>query len=125
MDAPEAGGYAGAMTSPAIWRKAGRNFLIYVGMWGLYCVDSKTGSVVWRESGPNAGVDYASSPAISGDIAVITAWREVRGYRLTRGGPRLLWHAPFLDSYSSPVADNGCVYTIGKNQPGSSPMASC
>lgn len=111
--APEAGGYAGAMTSVARWRSPDGVRLVYVGMDRLGCIDSASGSVLWDEPGNRVGHTYASSPAVSGDRLAVTRSKKLQAYELRLPRPRRLWSTPFLEEYSSPVIADGRVYTVG------------
>ena len=111
--APEAGGYAGAMTSVALWRSRNGVRMVYVGMDRLCCVDSANGLVLWEEPGNRTGCTYASSPAISGDRLVVTRSEKLQAYELGQPHPRRLWSTPFFEEYSSPAIADGRVYTVG------------
>lgn len=122
---PEAGGYAGTMTSLAFWQKRSRIYGIYVGNYGLFCIDPVTGGLYWTTGGTRAGIGFASSPAVDGDLCAVTAWDELRVYQLTTIKPTLVWKAPITDNYSSPVIWNSHVYTVGKNGRGTAHFITC
>lgn len=111
---PEAGGYAGAMTSGALWLNSGAVYLVYGGFYGLFCVDMHSGQQLWKIVGNTRGGDFASSPAIERNYLAMCQNGELRAYKLSRSGAQQLWGVRNLDPYASPVISKGLVYMVDK-----------
>ena len=104
----EPGGWAGAITSAAVWRAS---HVIYAGRDRLCCVEAKSGRLEWELDGSKEFTTYAPTPAVAGDklVALHRGW--LKCFDLATGGPRELWRVPCGDEYSSPVANGDRVYT--------------
>lgn len=107
-------------TSPALWNKAGKDYLISNSpplkprrrSSDIVCVDSTNGSVLWRL--PVSGSGSFSTPAIGNDIAVF--YREVvTAIKLSPKKGETLWKgkARCGGRGASPIIYQGHVYTTG------------
>ncbi len=96
--------------SPSAWTRDGKTYAICNSGGGIFCVDPKSGDVVWKAAGGGSG-----TVAISGDIAVLLAERQEIGlvaYKLAPDKAEKLWNHPFRDRGSTPVVHEGYVYGI-------------
>ena len=109
---PEAGGYAGAMTSVAPWFDHNMTYLVYSGQDRLCCINAETGRLLWQEKSNGRGKTYATSPAIQGNRLAVCFSQELRGYELSKTGGKLLWSIPYAEEYASPIHDGQRVYTF-------------
>jgi outer membrane protein assembly factor BamB len=112
--APEAGGYAGVMTSVAVWRSPDGVRLVYGGMDRLCILDLRKGTVLWEEAGDSKARTYAASPAIDGNWMVMTHAANLQAYQLQLPQPQLLWRPHWNEEYSSPAIADGRVFQVGK-----------
>ena len=97
--------------SASYWRHDGKTYLLTAGGDNLTCVDPQTGAVLWATP-----LNTVSSPAVSGDVAVVgnaPAKTGLRAYHLSLTGAELLWSLEMADRGASPLISGGCVYAIG------------
>jgi outer membrane protein assembly factor BamB len=98
-----------AWHSPALWRHNGKAYLIFR---GLYCLDPKTGEVIW--SAPDQIGGKTSSPTVIGDRMAVWNVKDVVLYSLSPTGAQVLWKQPFpADWGASPIIYDGRVYALG------------
>jgi outer membrane protein assembly factor BamB len=107
---PNPRGYASAMTSAVACSGGG---VIYGGQDQLCCLEAGTGRVVWNLPGGGRRLyAYAPTAVVSKNTLVALSKEELRGFDLTSGPPRQLWHIPYGDPYSTPAADADHCYMI-------------
>jgi len=105
------GDVAGVYGSAAYWRTGDGTYLVCNGAKETFCLDAKTGAVVWRA--PGGGW---STPAVSGDLMVVSTNNKalgVIGYRLSLSGAEKLWNVDFLDRGTSPLIYGEHVCLVG------------
>ncbi|MGA3179049.1 MAG: PQQ-binding-like beta-propeller repeat protein [Verrucomicrobiota bacterium] len=106
------GGWADSVTSASVWRKTN---IIYGGRKRLCCLESKTGKVVWEL--PGEGRDFhtygSSTPVVSGDMLAAFSEGELRGFDLSSGLPREIWHLRDGGDFSTPAGDAHFLYIVG------------
>jgi len=101
----------GVHASPARWRCGDRTYLICNGAGETFCIDARTGAVVWKFAGGGW-----STPALCGDLLALYTRNTKIGlaaYRLSAGGAQQLWRLPYSDRGASPVIHDGFVYAVG------------
>jgi len=101
----------GVYASPARWRCGDRTYLICNGDMQTFCVEPRTGAILWKMAGGGW-----STPALLGDLLVLYTRNTKIGlgaYRLSAAGAQQLWTVPYTDRGASAVIHNGYVYAIG------------
>lgn len=101
-------------SSPVVWERGGRTFLICNTTRQCYGVNAQDGTVVWSVAG-----GMFSTPVVQGDRMVLLGGTEKAGlsaYRLTPEKAELLWKAPLWDRGASPVIYGDHVYAVANNK---------
>ena len=104
-------GYSGGNSSPALWHKDGRTYIVSNGGGKVYCLDPKDGKVMWNVPG---GSD--STPAIVGDDMVVQTGQKDPGaiaYKLSLTEATKVWNVPFSDRGCSPLIAGDNVFLFG------------
>lgn len=102
----------GNENSPALWRHAGKSYLLVNTPNNLHCVALADGKLLWSTSGGGM-----STAAVAGDFAAVLPQRGegLTAYRLALDGAQKLWSVSNVtDTGASPVIANGRVYAIGR-----------
>ena len=109
-------GVRGRDSSSAIWKHGERSYVLVNGEGKRFsCVDTQTGEISWTTRGGGA-----SSPAISGDIAVLHTNDDKLGlvaYQLSPTEARPLWNiARKSRGAASPIVTQDTVYLLGGDE---------
>ena len=123
--AQSVGGDGGAYGSTAFWTCEEKLYAICVGFNRFCCIDPQNGNVLWSIPGNVGRGDYAQTPAISGNRAVVWFKGKLAVYHLSIQGPTLLWDTPFEDKYSSPILKDDRIYYIDTHTPKERAHACC
>lgn len=103
--------YKARYSSPSFWRKDGKTYVIGNTERTAFCVDLKTGAVLWEAPG-----GMWSSPTVVGDRAVIytaSANPGLVAYNISLTGAERLWSVKCSDRGASVVVHGGYVYAFG------------
>jgi outer membrane protein assembly factor BamB len=106
-----AGGSVNICTSPSIWTKDGKNYVI-TNMGKLTCTDVADGKILWQ--GDRA--DSTASPCISGDYCVVSGGASC--YKLALDKPTKLWGTGYNDRGASPIIYNGYAFIFSGSEGG-------
>ena len=89
----------------------GKKHAVIVGAGKVFCVEPKTGNIVWSVKGSDG-----PTPTIVGDRMAISCGKKggLTFYKLTGAEPEVLWNVPFEDGFTSPVIHDGHVYAFGE-----------
>ncbi len=103
----------GRNSSPTIWSQGEKTYVLVNGDGRRFsCVDAETGAVAWTVKGGGA-----SSPVVSGDIAVLHTNDQRLGliaYRLSPTAAEPIWNVPRESrGAATPIVTRDTVYVLG------------
>lgn len=103
-----------AFSSPAMWSKGGRDYLISSTGTGVVCLDPGKGSIVWKADfkGGSRG-----TPAISDDMVVLHGEKGIRALKLSPQKGETVWSTRPGGRGASPLVYQGMVYAVCGNRP--------
>jgi len=102
---------SGDASSAICWRKDGSTYLLCNGGSQTFCLEPKTGKVLWGVPGGGP-----STPVVADDVMVVFSSNAKAGlaaYRLSVEAAVKLWSVSFTDRGASPVVHEGHVYAFG------------
>jgi formylglycine-generating enzyme len=96
-------------SSPGVWRKGGKEYVIINGPGRALCINAANGILVWEA--PVGGDE--STPAVLGDYAIVGDPATVYCLRMTETNATVVWSNALATSSSSHSIYAGYVYAAG------------
>ncbi len=106
---------ANSNASPVFWTGGGKTYAIVRAGRQLTCLDPKSGKIAWSTRDPGSSHHAGGTPAIEGDVMVVTWSQGVHLYKLSPEKVQLQAKVKSpMDYSSSPIINSGHAYVFGR-----------